>query len=314
MSGYLVGLQTIQSGATKQGDQIVKFQLASHLIRKGNGEEITKVKENRQERIDPKSKSKDAEDFGGYTMSLMVAGVMDTSISLSDFLDSIWIQNALLAGSGSDDPDLPDEAFYGAFEISTPKPDAPAINLLLYFRKSQQDKAEKLASAVEAKILPGLQEMTQDGIAYAGQILPSDKVRRRITAEKEYLYGLNENWGAYSMKIRFTGSSEYKGYINGGACLGIHLDDMSYIPFERIVKLVVACRMVGSMDAERVEIQERVFQHQDRLEAYLESLDGADNRILADVVADVIVVLNVGTLYDRKLARSRDFWKKIRGL
>ena len=45
MSGYLVGLQTIQSGATKQGDQIVKFQLASHLIRKGNGEEITKVKE-----------------------------------------------------------------------------------------------------------------------------------------------------------------------------------------------------------------------------------------------------------------------------
>ena len=31
-----------------------------------------------------------------------------------------------------------------------------------------------------------LQEMTQDGITYAGQILPTDKVRRRITGGRDW--------------------------------------------------------------------------------------------------------------------------------
>ena len=71
MSQFLVGLQTIQTGASKQGDVVTKFQLGSHLIRKGTREECAEVAEKKKERIDPDSMGGGGENFGGQTMSLM---------------------------------------------------------------------------------------------------------------------------------------------------------------------------------------------------------------------------------------------------
>ena len=312
-SKYLVGLQTIQTGASKQGDQIVKFQMGSHLVRRGSGEERNEVEQKKLARIDPESQQEGGENFGGNTMSLMVAGVMDTCIPLSDFLDALWIQNTLIAYR-SKEPESADEVFSGAFEISTPKPNAPALNLLLYYRKSEQEHMERLAAAVEAKILPGMMGMTQEGLAYAGQILPNAKVKRRVTSEREYLYGNNEFWGAFVVKIRFPLSPDFKGYEDGGACLGVHLDDMSSIPFERIVKLVTELRTVGMHEAERVTYHEKLFENQASLEAFQECLVDPADRLLRDIAADVTAILNVQTVYDRKLARSRDFWKKVKGV
>ncbi len=313
MSKYLVGLQTIQTGASKQGDQITKYQLGSHLIRKGTGEERHEVEKKKIERIDPDAEKEAGENFGGNTMSLMVAGVMETCIPLSDFLESLWIQNALIAFHVPND-DLEDEVFSGAFEISTPKPGSPAVNLLLYYRKSEQEKLTRMAAAVDAKILPGMLGMTQEGIAMAGQVLPQERVKRRVTSDREYLYGKNDTWGAYSVKIRFPKTVDFKGYEDGGACLGIHLDDMSAIPFERMVKLITEYRTFGMHDAERVVFHEKLYDNQLRLEAFRDELVDPSQRNLRDIVDDVISILNIQTIYDRKLARSRDFWKKVKGV
>lgn len=312
MTKYLVGLQTIQTGATKQGDQVVKFQMGSHLIRKGNAEERREVEKKKIDRLDPNAEKDTGENFGGNTMSLMVAGVMETSIPLSDFLDSIWIQNTLIAYHSPDSTNE-DEVFAGAFEISTPKPGTPAINLLLYYLKSEQEKVDKLAAAMESKILPGMLGTVQEGIAMAGQILPTERVKRRVTAEREYLYGKNDYWGAFQVKIRFPRSVDFRGYEDGGACLGIHLDDMSALNFERVVKLVTEYRTLGMHEAERTVLHEKVYENQLALEQFRDSLADPADRILHDIVDDVIAILNVQTIYDRKLARSRDFWKKIKG-
>ena len=312
MSKYLIGLQTIQTGASKQGDKIIKYQLGSHLIRKGNNEEKEEVQQKKMALIDPDAEKEGGENFGGNTMSLMVAGVMESCIPLSDFIEALWIQNALIAYNAAD-PDNEEEVFAGAFEISTPKPDEPAINLLLYYLKSEQEKIDRLSAAVEAKILPGMLGMVQERIAMAGQVLPSEKVKRRVTSERDYLYGKNEYWGAYAVKVRFPKSNDFKGYENGGACLGIHLDDISYVTFERMVKLLTSLRTIGMHEAERVVIQERVFENQMNLPALRDRLTDPSDRLLQDVVTDVISVLNVQTIYDRKLARSRDFWKKVKG-
>ena len=45
MSKYLVGLQTIQTGASRKGGQVVKYQLGSHLIRKGTAGERHEVEQ-----------------------------------------------------------------------------------------------------------------------------------------------------------------------------------------------------------------------------------------------------------------------------
>ena len=312
MSKFLIGLQTIQTGASKQGDQVVKYQLGSHLIRRGSSEERLEVEKKKVARLDPNAEQEGGENYGGNTMSLMVAGVMDTCIPLSDFLESLWIQNSL-AGYHSQSPESDDEVFSAAFEISTPKPNTPALNLLLYYLRSEQEKIDRLASAVESKILPGMLGMAQEGIAMAGQILAPERVKRRVTSDREYLYGNSEHWGAYAIKIRFPKSNDFKGYENGGASLGIHLDDVSSIGFERLVKLVTSLRTIGMHEAETVVIQEKVFENQMKLQSFLQSLTGPSDRLLHDIVADVIAILNIQTIYDRKLARSRDFWKKIKG-
>lgn len=313
MAKYLVGLQTIQTGASKAGDQIIKYQLGSHLIRKGNSDERLQVEKKKHARINPDMEQEAGENYGGNTMSLMVAGVMDTSIPLSEFLESLWIQNSLI-GYHAAEPDSPDEVFSCAFEISTPKPDAPALNFLIYYLKSEQEKIDRLAAAVEAKILPGMPEMVREGMAMAGQVLPHERVKRRITSDREYLYGNNEVWGAYAVKVRFPRSNEFKGYENGGACLGIHLDDISSIGFERLVKLVTALRTVGLHEAERIEYHEKLYENQQRLLSFHESLTDPSDRLLRDIVSDVMAILNIQTLYDRRLARSRDFWKKVKGV
>lgn len=313
MSKYLVGLQTIQAGASKQGDQVVRYQLGSHLLRKGNSEERQEVKQKKMARIGQDSLEEGSEKFGGNTMSLMVAGVMDTCIPLCDFLESLWIQNALIAWNAPETTDE-DEVFFGAFEISTPKPDAPALNLLLYYRLSQIESIKRLATAVEARILPGMMGMAQEGLAWAGQIMPQEKVKRRVTADRDYLYGNNANWGTYAMKIRFPKTAEFKGYEDGGASLGIHLDDMSAISLERMVKLITEMHTVGMHEAERVVYHERVYDNQARLDEFRETLTDPSDRMLRDIVSDVIAILNIQTIYDRKLARSRDFWKKVKGL
>ena len=313
MSKYLVGLQTIQTGASRQGGQVVKYQLGSHLIRKGTAGERHEVEQKKISRIDPDAIREGGQDYGGNTLSLMVAGVMDTCIPLSDFLGAIWVQNALVA-SNAPDHDREDEVFSGAFEISTPKADTAALNLLLYYHKSEQEKMERLATAVEAKILPGMAGMASEGIALAGQVLPSERVKRRVTADREYLYGSNEFWGAYAIKIRFPRSNEFKGYQDGGACLGIHLDDMSSLPYERIVRLVTELRTIGMHDVERASFHDQLYDNQMRLEAFHETLSETTQRTLHDIVTDVICILNVQTIYDRQLARSRDFWKKVKGI
>lgn len=313
MSQLLVGLQTIQTGAIKQGDVITRYQLGSHLIRKGNRSEQQEVEKKKNERMDPESMCGDAENFGGMTMSLMVAGVMETSIPLSEFLESLWMQNAILAARAPQ-VDSEEEVFYGAFEVSTPKPDDPALNLLLYYQRSMQEQMERLAASVKAGILPGMVGMRNDGIALAGQVLPQEKVKRRVTSDRDYLYGRNDVWGVYAVKIRFPKSMDYDGYKDGGACLGIHLDDMSSIPFERVVKLATETRAVGMHEAERIQLQEKIAENQSDLNGMWERLTEPSERMLRDIVEDVIIIMNVNTIYDRKLARSRDFWKKIRGV
>jgi len=313
MSKLLVGLQTIQTGASKQGDVVTKYQLGSHLIRKGTSEECAKVAEKRVERVDPASIAGGEGNFGGQTMSMMVAGVFDTSIAVSEFLESIWIQNALIAYEAPEVADE-DDVFSGAFEISTPKPDAPALNLLLYFHQSMMEPMKQLATAVQAKILPGLKGMADEGIAFAGQLVPNDRVKRRVTSDRDYLYGQNSIWGAYAIKIRFPNTMDFVGYKDGGACLGIHLDDMSAIPFERIVKLVTETRAFGIPESDRVTLQDKIADHQNDLEKFAMSINDPNQRVLKDIASDVNAILNIGTIYDRKLARSRDFWKKVKGI
>lgn len=313
MSKLLVGLQTIQTGASKQGDVITKYQLGSHLVRKGTSEECVEVAQKRSDRIDPASIAGGEENFGGQTMSMMVAGVFDTSVALSEFLESLWIQNALIAYRSPEVADE-EEVFSGAFEISTPKPDAPALNLLLYFHQSMMEPMKRLATAVQAKILPGMKGMAEEGIAFAGQLLPIERVKRRVTSDRDYLYGKNDVWGAYAMKIRFPNTMDFDGYKDGGACLGIHLDDMSAIPFERIVKLVTETRAIGLSESDRVTLQDKVADHQNDLEKFALSITDPSHRVLKDIASDVAAILNIGTIYDRKLARSRDFWKKVKGL
>lgn len=313
MAKYLVGLQTIQTGASKQGDQVIKYQLGSHLIRPGNSEEREEVEQKRLARVDPDAAQESAEKYGGNTMSLLVAGVMDTSVPLSEFLEALWIQNALIAYNAQES-DQKDEVFLGAYEISTPKPDSPALNLLLYYRQSEQAKMERLAASVQAKTLPGMMAMEQDGIAMAGQLLPTEKVKRRVTSDRDYLYGQNSVWGAFAIKVRFPRSNEFKGYKDGGACLGIHLDDMSAISFERMVKLITAIRAVGLHEAEQAVFHEKLFENQRQLKAFEQSLTHPSDRQLRDIVSDVLAILHIQTIYDRKLARSRDFWKKVKGI
>lgn len=312
MPRYLVGLQTIQNGATKRGEEVIKYQLGSHLIRRGNQEEREEVEKKRLARLDPDGNLAAGEQFGGNTMSMMVAGVMDTCVPLSDFLEALWIRHALIAYRSAD-TNSEDDVFSGAYEISTPKPDAPALNLLLYYRNSEQEKIRQLAASVESRILPGMDGLVREGIALGGQIMPSEQVKRRVTADRDYLYGQSDCWGAYAIKIRFPRRHEFQGYVNGGACLGIHLDDISAIPFERTVKLTTELRTVGMNEEERVVLREKVFDHQKNLAALVEQLTDPADRLLRDIAHDVHDVLHVQTIYDRKLARSRDFWKKVKG-
>jgi hypothetical protein len=44
------------------------------------------------------------------------------------------------------------------------------------------------------------------------------------------------------------------------------------------------------------------------------SINDPNQRVLKDIASDVNAILNIGTIYDRKLARSRDFWKKVKGI